>query len=118
MRRLSHRCSAALEFISAPPGIGGVGQAPSRRPFPTAKASHAPTRGFGLRGTLPRHPLTRNAKVKLVEPPSCSCPSPIVFIGRTRRAQWVAGEQNVLFGALFVSRAQAVKYALFENGHH
>jgi hypothetical protein len=56
--------------------------------------------------------------VKLVEPPSCNSPSTIVFIGRNSRGQWVAQEQNGLFGGLFVSRAQAVKYALFENGHH
>ena len=56
--------------------------------------------------------------MKLVEPPSCSSPSAIVFIGRNRRGQWVAQEQNGLYGGLFVSRAQAVKYALFENGHH
>jgi hypothetical protein len=56
--------------------------------------------------------------VKLVEPPSCSSPSTVVFIGRNSRGQWVAQEQNGLFGGLFVSRAQAVKYALFENGHH
>jgi hypothetical protein len=56
--------------------------------------------------------------VKLVEPPSCSSPSAIVFIGRNRRGQWVAQQQNGLYGGLFVSRAQAVKYALFENGHH
>ena len=58
----------------------------------------------------------RNTNVKLVEPPSCSSPSAIVFIGRNRRGQWVAQEQNGLYGGLFVSRAQAVKYALFENG--
>ena len=56
--------------------------------------------------------------MKLVEPPSCSCPSTVVFIGRNGRGQWVAQEQNGLFGGLFVNRAQAVKYALFENGHH
>src|SRR5215468_7987392 len=60
----------------------------------------------------------RNTNVKLVEPPSCSSPSTVVFIGRNSRGQWVAQEQNGLFGGLFVSRAQAVKYALFENGHH
>nr|WP_249127967.1 hypothetical protein [Bradyrhizobium lablabi] len=59
-----------------------------------------------------------NTNVKLVEPPSCSSPSTIVFIGRNSRGQWVAQEQNGLFGGLFVNRAQAVKYALFENGHH
>ncbi|KJC60979.1 hypothetical protein UP10_08640 [Bradyrhizobium sp. LTSPM299] len=56
--------------------------------------------------------------MKLVEPPSCSSTSSIVFIGRNRRGQWVAQEQNGLYGGLFVNRAQAVKYALFENGQH
>jgi len=56
--------------------------------------------------------------VKLVEPPSCSSPSNLVFIGRNSRGQWVVQEQNGLFGGLFVDRAQAVKYALFENGRH
>ncbi|HWX07622.1 MAG TPA: hypothetical protein VN065_17480 [Bradyrhizobium sp.] len=56
--------------------------------------------------------------MKLVEPPSCSPASSIVFIGRNSRGQWVAQEQNGLYGGLFVNRAQAVKYALFENGHH
>jgi hypothetical protein len=60
----------------------------------------------------------RNSNVKLVEPPSCSSASTIVFIGRNHRGHWVAQEQNGLYGGLFVNRAQAVKYALFENGHH
>ena len=57
--------------------------------------------------------------MKFVEPPSRS-PTlfSIVFIGRNRRGHWVACEQNGLFGGLFVNRAQAFKYALFENGHH
>jgi hypothetical protein len=54
--------------------------------------------------------------VKLVEPPSCS--SKIVLIGKNSRGCWVAQEQNGLYGGLFVSRADAVRYALFENGHH
>ena len=60
----------------------------------------------------------RNTNVKLVEPPSCSSPSAIVFIGRNSRGNWVAQQQNGLYGGLFVNRAQALKYALFENGHH
>ncbi|MFB9266381.1 hypothetical protein ACFFWD_25035 [Bradyrhizobium erythrophlei] len=56
--------------------------------------------------------------MKLVEPPSCSAASSIIFIGRNRRGQWVAQEQNGLYGGLFVNRAQAIKYALFENGQH
>jgi hypothetical protein len=60
----------------------------------------------------------RITNVKLLEPPSCSSASTIVFIGKNSRGHWVAQEQNGLYGGLFVSRAQAVKYALFENGHH
>jgi hypothetical protein len=64
------------------------------------------------------HGIRRNTNVKLVEPPSYSSLSNIVFIGKNSRGQWVAMEQNGLYGGLFVNRAQAVKYALFENGHH
>ena len=56
--------------------------------------------------------------MKLVEPPSCSSSSSIVFIGRDSRGRWVAQQQNGLYGGLFVNRAQAIKYALFENGRH
>ena len=56
--------------------------------------------------------------MKLVEPPSCRSQSTIVFIGKNSRGNWVAQEQNGLYGGLFVNRAQAVKFALFENGHH
>lgn len=62
--------------------------------------------------------IGRTKSVKLVEPPSCSSPSTVVFIGRNHRGQWIAQEQNGLYGGLFVSRAQAIKYALFENGQH
>ena len=56
--------------------------------------------------------------MKLVEPPSCGRGvHTVVFIGRNGRGNWVAREQNGLFGGLFVNRAQAFKYALFENGH-
>jgi hypothetical protein len=75
------------------------------------------------RNVRPRRELAllvkrRNTNVKLVEPPSCSAQSTVVFIGKNRRGNWVAQEQNGLYGGLFVNRAQAIKYALFENGHH
>ena len=56
--------------------------------------------------------------MKLFEPPSCSSASSIVFIGKNHRGNWVAQEQNGLYGGLFVTRAEALKYALFENGRH
>jgi hypothetical protein len=61
--------------------------------------------------------MTRITNVKLVEPPSCNSASTITFIGKNSRGQWVAQEQHGLYGGLFVNRAQALKYALFENGH-
>jgi hypothetical protein len=57
--------------------------------------------------------------VKLIEPPpSRTTATAIVFIGRNNSGKWVAQEQTGLFGGLFVSRKEALKYALFENGHH
>src|SRR6202051_4379094 len=52
----------------------------------------------------------RNTNVKLVEPPSCSSASTIVFVGKNSRGNWVAQEQNGLYGGLFVKRAQTSKY--------
>jgi hypothetical protein len=61
----------------------------------------------------------RKINVKLVEPPSCDpAASIVVFIGRDCRGNWVVREQSGLFGGLFVNHAQALKYALSENGHH
>ncbi|KRQ02058.1 hypothetical protein [Bradyrhizobium manausense] len=58
-----------------------------------------------------------NAKVTI--PPSCSlAASTVVFVGRDCLGNWIARERNGFFGGLFVSRAEAFKYALFENGHH
>ncbi len=50
------------------------------------------------------------------EPPLCG--SALVLIGQNSRGQWVAQEQSGLFGGLFKNRVDAVRYALFENGHH
>ncbi|MCS3765673.1 MULTISPECIES: hypothetical protein [Bradyrhizobium] len=55
--------------------------------------------------------------MELVELPSCSPEGTVVFVGRNRRGNWVAREQSGIFGGLFVSRAQALRYALLENGH-
>lgn len=56
--------------------------------------------------------------MNLDEPPPCSLTAPIVFVGRDHHGNWVAREQNGIFGGLFMNRTQALKYALHENGHH
>jgi len=58
------------------------------------------------------------------EPPSASGPrdpnppgSPLFLIGKNSRGDWVVQDQDGLYGGLFVNRAEALKYAMFENGH-
>jgi hypothetical protein len=41
----------------------------------------------------------------------------LFLIGQNRRGQWVVQDQRARRGGLFVSRAAALKYALFENGN-
>lgn len=49
------------------------------------------------------------------EPPSSS--TPLFYIGRNSNGHWVVQDQRHLCGGLFVDRATALKFALFENGH-
>ena len=52
------------------------------------------------------------------EPPSASCSnSPLFLIGKNSRGNWVAQDQKGLCGGLFVDRAEALKFAKFENGN-
>jgi hypothetical protein len=41
----------------------------------------------------------------------------LFLIGKNSRDNWVVQDQRGLRGGLFVSRAAAIKYALFENGN-
>jgi hypothetical protein len=38
-------------------------------------------------------------------------------IGKNRKGQWVVQDKKGLCGGLFVDRAQALKFAMFENGN-
>jgi hypothetical protein len=59
--------------------------------------------------------LLQETIVNRSEPPSSG--STLVLIGQNNRGQWVAQEQRGLFGGLFKNRLDALRYALFENGH-
>jgi hypothetical protein len=48
-----------------------------------------------------------------VEPPSRNH---LFMIGRNSRGNWVVRDQTGLRGGLFVGRAEALRFALFENG--
>jgi hypothetical protein len=41
----------------------------------------------------------------------------VFLIGKNSRGQWIAKDQRGLRGGLFVSRAEAFKFARFENGN-
>ena len=52
------------------------------------------------------------------EPPSCAnSESPLFLIGKDSHGCWVAQDKSGLCGGLFVDRAEALKFAMFENGH-
>lgn len=40
----------------------------------------------------------------------------IFYIGRNSRGNWVVQDKNHTCGGLFIDRAEAVRFAMFENG--
>ena len=50
-------------------------------------------------------------------PPEPDQRSVTFYLGRDSHGSWVAQDADHLRGGLFVSRAAALKFALFENGH-
>ena len=56
--------------------------------------------------------------MKHTEPPSLKlCSKTLQFrIGRNSRGQWVVQDEKCTRGGLFIDRAQALKFAMFENG--
>ena len=61
--------------------------------------------------------VERMSAMDKAEPPSAGRANSLFRIGKNRRSQWVVQDQSGLCGGLFVSRAEAVKFAMFENGH-
>jgi hypothetical protein len=51
------------------------------------------------------------------EPPSRPQSNAPLLIGRNSRGNWVVRDLRGLCGGLFINRAEALRFALFENGH-
>jgi len=51
------------------------------------------------------------------EPPSSSHAKSLFRVGKNSRGNWVVQDQTGLCGGMFVNRAEAVKFAMFENGN-
>ena len=43
--------------------------------------------------------------------------SSLFLVGRDSHGDWVVKDQSGRRGGLFIDRAEALKYAMFENGH-
>ena len=55
---------------------------------------------------------------KNAEPPSSNGLKPSLFlVGKDSHGHWVVQDQGGRRGGLFVGRAEALKYAMFENGN-
>src|SRR3954468_1605148 len=64
-----------------------------------------------------RHSKSKQRRRVMDKPPSPSCSrSSLFLVGRNSRGNWVVQDQNGLRGGLFVDRAEALKFAMFENG--
>jgi hypothetical protein len=57
--------------------------------------------------------------MKHVEPPSPEPSSriPLFLIGKDSRGNWVVQDQRGTCGGLFVNRAEALRFAMFESGN-
>jgi hypothetical protein len=53
--------------------------------------------------------------MRQAEPPSSSKSSPFL-IGQNSRGNWVVRDQRGLSGGIFIDRAEAIRFAMFENG--
>jgi hypothetical protein len=60
----------------------------------------------------------RRSVMELSEPPSSRLAALRLFrVGRDSHGRWVAQDQHGLCGGLFVDRAEALKFAMFESGN-
>src|SRR5467141_2215506 len=63
-------------------------------------------------------PLQETVMGQLEPPSGRAAPLSRMFhIGRNSRGNWVVKDQKGLCGGLFVDRAEALKFAMFENGN-
>src|ERR1700693_5893433 len=63
-------------------------------------------------------PFIRRRVMRQTEPPSTksSLRTSLFLIGKDSRGNWVVQDQRGMCGGLFVDRAEALRFALFENG--
>jgi len=70
----------------------------------------------GLLETNRLQSSSRRTAMRQAEPPSSSRSS-LFLIGQNSRGNWVVQDQRGVCGGLFVDRAEALRFAMFENGN-
>ncbi len=55
--------------------------------------------------------------MKKGEPPSSNGSNSLFMVGRDSHGHWVVRDQSGRRGGLFINRAEALKYAMFEKGN-
>jgi len=96
-----------------------VRERPLYRAYDDARASLS--NSYALLGTLMASTQfkveRRSAMDDKGEPPSTVRAKSLFRIGKNSRGNWVVQDQSGLCGGMFVSRTEAVKFAMFENGN-
>ena len=102
-------------MTSAGSRAGPAREQPLYRAYENAWASlsnsYASLGTFVASETFERRNIMENS-----EPPS-TCRAKLFRVGRNGRGNWVVQDQSGLCGGLFVDRAEAVKFAMLENGN-
>ena len=63
-------------------------------------------------------PQTNHAQSRACEPPSRpQSRTSLFFVGRNNKGNWVARDQRGLCGGIFVNRAEALRFAMQDNGY-
>jgi hypothetical protein len=52
------------------------------------------------------------------KPQRLANPSSTFLVGKNGRGQWVVQDQRGLCGAMFVRRAEAIRFAMYASGEH
>src|SRR5262245_35959059 len=102
--------SSSRFFMTTCPVVGGERVSPNQQ-FGTGNwhaIRSAPQRAFAQR---------RPTAAAGGEPPSPNRAKSLFRVGKNSRGNWVVQDQTGLCGGMFVNRAEALKFAMFENGN-
>jgi len=103
-------------MTSAGSRAGPAREQPLYRTYENARASLS--NSYASLGTFVASEMFERRNIMENSEPPSSCRAKSLFrVGRNGRGNWVVQDQSGLCGGMFVNRAEAVKFAMFENGN-